>query len=204
MSDEKQWLGNWALIPDGFPDSDGLVKFILDHYEPIPAELADSVIRKDYRNCEIRGLDKRKEIALTNLCYSHFYEANRNMYNFDIEWINDLQFTTYHAADPDSKDKMRRKPGHYVMHQDVETNDEGTLPRPFNRKLSMTINLSDPDDYEGGDFRFESGINELPYEESRKKGSILIFPSFYMHEVTPVTKATRHCLVTWIEGPKWR
>ena len=204
MNDEKQWLGNWALIPNGFPDSDTLVEFVLDHYEAIPPLLADSLIREDYRNCELRALDKRMEKPLTDLCYSHFYEANRNMYNFDIEWINDLQFTTYEGPDKDSKDEMKRLPGRYKMHQDVETNNEGTLPRPFNRKLSMSIQLSDSDDYEGGDFRFEQGINELPYEESREKGSILIFPSFYMHEVTPVTKGTRHALVTWIEGPKWR
>ena len=51
--------------------------------------------------------------------------------------------------------------------------------------------------------QFESGIDELP-EEVEEKGTVLIFPSFYKHQVNPVTSGTRHSLVTWVEGPHWR
>ncbi len=199
----KEWLGQWALILGGFTESDKLVEFVLNNYQATPPFIADSKIIEDIRNCELRSIDKNSEKSLVDLLYSHFHEANRNIYNFDIQFINDIQFTTYEAPDLDSTDEMKRKPGRYLMHQDVETTSSEHIPRPYNRKLSMSIQLSDPDDYEGGDFQFEDGLNPLP-KESREKGSILIFPSFYMHEVTPVTKGTRHCLVTWIEGPRWR
>ena len=47
------------------------------------------------------------------------------------------------------------------------------------------------------------GFNKLP-EEYSEKGTVLIFPSFYKHQVQPVTSGTRHSLVTWVEGPHWR
>ena len=73
------------------------------------------------------------------------------------------------------------------------------------RKLSMTIQLSDSHEYEGGDFKFRDDITNLPTKEQlRKKGTVLIFPSFLYHSVQPVTKGIRKSLVTWIEGPAWR
>mgnify|MGYP001205851066 CR=1 FL=1 len=73
------------------------------------------------------------------------------------------------------------------------------------RKLSMTIQLSDSHEYEGGNFEFRDHISNIPPKEQlRKKGTVLIFPSFLYHSVQPVTKGTRKSLVTWIEGPAWR
>lgn len=70
------------------------------------------------------------------------------------------------------------------------------------RKLSMTIQLSDPDDYEGGDLQFM--INQNVVTAPRKKGTIVIFPSFINHRVTPITKGTRQSIVGWIAGPPFR
>ena len=47
--------------------------------------------------------------------------------------------------------------------------------------------------------------NQKPPRESlRKKGTVLVFPSFMRHKVEPVTKGIRKSLVAWIEGPHWR
>jgi PKHD-type hydroxylase len=70
------------------------------------------------------------------------------------------------------------------------------------RKLSMTIQLSDPDDYEGGDLQFM--INQKIVSAPREKGTIVIFPSFIMHRVTPITKGTRQSIVGWVSGPPYR
>ena len=75
--------------------------------------------------------------------------------------------------------------------------------QPYHRKLSLTLQLSDPKDYTGGEFEFESEIEPLPPQHT-KKGTVLVFPSFYKHQVKPVTSGTRHSLVTWVEGPHWR
>jgi PKHD-type hydroxylase len=70
------------------------------------------------------------------------------------------------------------------------------------RKLSMTVQLSDSDDYEGGDLQFM--INKEIVNAPRKKGTIVIFPSFIMHRVTPITKGTRQSIVGWVSGPPYR
>lgn len=70
------------------------------------------------------------------------------------------------------------------------------------RKLSMTIQLSDPNDYEGGDLQFM--INEKIISAPRSRGTIVIFPSFIIHRVTPITKGTRQSIVGWVSGPPFR
>ncbi|MDF1698344.1 MAG: 2OG-Fe(II) oxygenase [Saprospiraceae bacterium] len=70
------------------------------------------------------------------------------------------------------------------------------------RKLSITVQLSDADEYEGGDLQFM--INKEVVNAPRQKGTIVIFPSFIMHRVTPITKGTRQSIVGWISGPPYR
>lgn len=70
------------------------------------------------------------------------------------------------------------------------------------RKLSMTIQLSEPDAYEGGDLQFM--VNQNIVTAPREKGTIIIFPSFILHRVTPITKGTRESIVGWVSGPPYR
>ena len=77
------------------------------------------------------------------------------------------------------------------------------------RKLSMTVQLTDPDEYEGGLFQIDRGPhfdNERYYtvREIMQRGSIIVFPSFVYHQVTPVTKGARESLVMWSIGPRWK
>jgi PKHD-type hydroxylase len=72
------------------------------------------------------------------------------------------------------------------------------------RKLSITIQLSDSDDYEGGNFILDRQYQQPDSKDLRTKGTILVFPSPIKHKVTPVTKGIRKSLVAWVEGPKWR
>ena len=73
------------------------------------------------------------------------------------------------------------------------------------RKISMTLNLNEPGQYEGGNLLFDFGHHqegEQYYEckEMRPQGSIIIFPSFLPHCVTPLTKGIRYSLVLWCLG----
>jgi len=91
--------------------------------------------------------------------------------------------------------------GYYNWHNDVNWDDG----RPVHRKLSFICQLTDPAKYEGGDFEMQPLHLGAPNQEQLKtQGTALIFPSFIVHKVNPVTKGTRHSLVAWIEGPKWR
>ena len=73
------------------------------------------------------------------------------------------------------------------------------------RKLSLTINLNLPGEYEGGNLKFDFGPHSTGNRyhectEIRPQGSIIVFPSYIYHQVTPVTKGTRYSLVLWTLG----
>jgi PKHD-type hydroxylase len=74
------------------------------------------------------------------------------------------------------------------------------------RRISITVQLSDPEEYEGGTLQmFRGGNIEGPYIEAEKNaGCVFIFPSYMMHRVTPVTKGTRKSFVLWLGGGHYR
>ena len=64
------------------------------------------------------------------------------------------------------------------------------------RKLSAVLLLSNPEEFEGGQFEFEDAPVEM------KRGTLIAFPSFLRHQVTPVTKGIRYSATCWVNGPK--
>ena len=99
-------------------------------------------------------------------------------YDYEITEAEDLQFAAYNVGD------------FYGLHKDVDEEN--------NRVLSVTVQLSKPSEYEGGDLVFD--YDRHPMEKTR--GTIIIFPSNLYHEVTPVTKGERYSLVQWFKGQK--
>ena len=125
--------------------------------------------------------------------------ANKNAgWNFEIDWHEACQFTIY------------KKGQFYGWHQDGYV-DPYNSPNDLNthgktRKLSLVMSLSDPNDYSGGELIFQK-LNEeenknitIPCKEIKEKGSVVVFPSFIKHKVTPVTNGTRYSLVNWSLG----
>jgi PKHD-type hydroxylase len=86
--------------------------------------------------------------------------------------------------------------GHYDWHIDSHPPIGNTQ-----RKLSISILLSDPSEFEGGELQFK-GMEDRKI--LTKQGSIVVFPSFVEHRVTPVTKGVRYSAVTWASGPAFR
>ena len=124
-----------------------------------------------------------------DMLFAYADHANQNAFNVILYKKADIQFTEYHASEG----------GHYDWHHDVNwLNADG-----FDRKLSITVQLSDPSEYEGGDFVFEE-IESPKSEAAKPKGSVLVFPSYLKHKVTPVTKGVRKSLVAWFCGPQWQ
>ncbi len=112
-------------------------------------------------------------------------EANE-IWKFDLKSIIDsIQYTEYYDDG-----------GHYGWHMDI---GPGSINH---RKISVTVQLSDPSEYDGGDFELwtGSGIQTLP----KIKGSVLLFPSFMIHRVTPVTRGVRRSLVLWVGGSSYK
>ena len=150
---------------------------------------------KKTRNSEVSWLN---EPWLYNIFIPLIDNANsRAQWNFDISWAENFQFTKY------------EKTNHYTWHTD-STDKPYQSPDPnFNgkiRKISLVASLSDSNDYEGGDLQIDlsNSTNRKPnivtIKELRQKGSVVIFPSFMWHRVTPITKGTRFSLVMWNIG----
>ena len=115
-------------------------------------------------------------------------KANAENYRFDLSgFIDSLQYTIYDADDG--------RGGHYDWHIDPH----GT-GHPL-RKLSLSIQLSDSFDYEGGELQVWGAQKQTLNKE---RGLIHIFPSWMLHRVTPVTSGVRKSLVAWVSGPDWR
>ena len=151
----------------------------------------------------------------------YIYEANKAAgWNFDLDYHEQIQFSVYNknqfygwhfdgAQDHFSKIK-RYIPGI----TNITMQKDGRLPFSHSqnnnlvgkvRKLSMTVNLNNSNNYEGGDLKFDLGPHSTGNryqvcEESKKQGSIIVFPSFIPHQVTPVEKGTRYSLVLWSSG----
>lgn len=141
-----------------------------------------------YRTSTIRWLDADRETDIVGRVMSFVRRSNRANFGVDIVAPFDIQFTEYRASNK----------GHYDWHQDVWLES----PRPYDRKLSVVVQLSSPDDYQGGQFEF-FGL-QSPGDAFAPRGSLLIFPSYLQHCVRPVTHGHRRSLVTWVEGPRWR
>lgn len=115
-------------------------------------------------------------------------QINDRFFKYDIHTLEDLQFTEY-----DSSYK-----GKYSAHS-----DDGYDANLF-RKLSVSVQLSDEHDYEGGELVFYRHSLHSPSIAPKSKGSVIIFPSYVVHEVTPVTRGLRKSLVSWISGPRFK
>jgi PKHD-type hydroxylase len=114
-------------------------------------------------------------------------QNNQQYFNFDLTMIETLQFT-YYSSQEDGCYKSHIDPLNWRL--------------PHNRKLSVVVQLSDPSEYEGGDLKLHNSYN--PVIINKEKGLIITFPSYTLHEVTPVTKGERYSLVAWVHGPAFR
>lgn len=160
---------------------------------------------------------------LYDLIHPYIQTANRKAgWKYEWNFSESFQFTKYN------------KGGFYGWHADgtschygrykryipgvSPTTKNGGIPKGYTdnpnmvgkvRKLSMTINLNKPGEYDGGNLKFDfgphaSGKRFHEVEEIRPQGSIIVFPSWLYHQVTPVTRGTRYSLVLWSLGEPFK
>jgi PKHD-type hydroxylase len=165
----------------------------------IESELSETVLQvavtgennkdKSLRSSSIKWIPKTHNWKwVYEICTDLIVEANNNMWNLDIStMLDDIQYTEYYASEN----------GHYDWHIDVGHGDMSY------RKISLAIQLSDPESYEGGDLEIWLGGSQ-PLKVPRGLGNAVVFPSFYMHRVTPVLKGVRKSLVMWAGGTPYR
>lgn len=113
-------------------------------------------------------------------------DINSEFFNFELTGCHEaIQLSVYKSEDQ----------GNYDWHMDASVRD-----RNVPRKLSMSLVLSDPSEYEGGELQLKA-INDTPITLQTPKGRAWFFPSYILHRVTPVTKGVRRSLVLWVGGP---
>lgn len=127
------------------------------------------------------------ESWVQELLWEYILEANKKTFHFDVINKSEIQFTEYRSNEG----------GKYDWHHDVNWNGQEGL----DRKLSISIQLSDKLDYEGGNFEFEEITSSMDFREI---GTIIIFPSYLRHRITKVTSGIRRSLVAWFYGPNWK
>ena len=157
-------------------------------------------------NTKIKNIDKNKRPINRNSDIGWLKEqwiykeisplvkmANKDAgWNFQYDKIEQAQFTKYDSNQ------------FFDWHQDMFPSSE------IKRKISVTCQLTDPNNYEGGEIEFD--FKNYPPEETkiykdkrlREKGTVIVFPSFVWHRVKPVTKGTRYSLVLWYNGNDWQ
>ena len=158
---------------------------------------------------------------LYDLVMPFVHKANKNAgWHYTLEASEDFQFTKYENT------------GFYGWHNDGATDwharykrlipglhgqEESKLQEGFTmnknyinriRKLSVTINLNPGEDYDGGNLKFDFGPHSherfSEVTQARVQGSVIVFPSFQYHCVTPVTRGTRYSLVLWSLGAPFK
>jgi len=110
---------------------------------------------------------------------------NERFFKFDLFGATEgFQFTKYTAPG-----------GKYGRHID-------SSPNYLVRKLSFTLQLSDPKDYSGGELCLH--YDPKPKVMKKEQGHVVVFPSYTLHEVRPITQGTRYSLVSWITGKPFK
>lgn len=146
------------------------------------------------RRSTVRWLDVADPVlmGITAKLRRLMLESNARMFGVDYHDFHELQFTEYHSTNE----------GHYDWHEDNCWRPAPDRSEPWDRKLSLVVQLSPADTYAGG--RLELERDALAQDQFTNQGDVIVFPSILRHRVTPVTSGLRYSLVTWAKGPRWR
>lgn len=179
---------------------DDLEKFCGNH------ELFESVVMvekekldsdKNIRISKVRFFEKTDEISWAFDIFNNAAERlNNDFYQFDLYGYKEFQYTLY-----DGNDK-----GKYDWHADTILDNAvpDVMKSESTRKLTMIMLLNNRSDFVGGDFQLNVADQNSPVTVDMERGTIIAFPSFMIHRVTPVLSGIRKSIVIWVEGPKFR
>lgn len=178
------------LIPQALTPADCDALVALCQAGPMKdAGLVRQTTAHQIRRAELSWLDDLPEAAwVMDRMMRLTAQANRDAFGFDLtEFAESAQVARYGAE----------RAGHFDWHSDI-----GAGALAAKRKLTIVVQLSDPEDYRDGalQLRPDSSVREAP----RDRGTAIVFPSFVLHRVTPVTQGTRWSLTLWSHGPAFR
>lgn len=147
------------------------------------------------RSCQLNDAIAAETLSALE---ARLLEIGRGVFGFEL--------TGFRDDDPVTVMRYTAPGDHFVWHI-----DNGLAAAPFGtRKLSFSVQLSPPDAYRGGDLEFAlysegyGAHNAAQAEAARQQGTLILFPAFHLHRVSPVTEGTRDALVGWLHGPAFR
>jgi PKHD-type hydroxylase len=147
--------------------------------------------KKNVRNSKVSFIPFEKMPKIYESISSGVNYVNRETMNFKDLYLQEFaQYTEYGLND------------FYDYHADFNFLKTSSNPNAnLVRKVSVSIQLNDPSEYEGGELELLFGKDPMVF--SLKKGHALTFASFILHRVRPVTKGIRRSLVLWFGGPSF-
>lgn len=187
--------GEWCYFKSHF--SKEQCEAILKHGLTVPSQdgglgVDGSGKNNSHRKSKIRFLQRSDQRFswIFDVLWRCAISANDDYFGFHISKLDFLQLAEYDA----------KYEGEYKVHHDVFWLNGDPY---YHRKLSCIVQLSDPAEYEGGDFKILDAQAPLD-PESKMRGSVIFFPSMLHHQATKVTKGVRYSIAAWFDGPKWR
>jgi PKHD-type hydroxylase len=179
----------WAFFPEAFTNDqcDALVEYCNKQDLIEGAVVHGAINEEQIRKSRIAFIPPTEfMVPYYQRLSAIVLSLNEQFFKFDLHGFGEnLQFTEYIAPSGKYNSHIDRAYGIAV------------------RKLSITIQLTDEDTYEGGDLELIPQI-ENPHKMPRKRGTLIAFPSYQLHRVTPVTSGTRNSLVGWINGKQFK
>jgi len=152
------------------------------------------------RKCKVAWIDDKWIYDIIN---PFIHTANKKAgWNFHWDWNESSQFTIY------EKDEYYN--WHMDQNEKLRNRDKKNL-KGKERKLSLTLQLTDPSEYTGGDFQFmwidikeKNSLTIHTVDQAKEIGTVIVFPSFIYHRVSPITKGKRESLVNWSLGKPFK
>lgn len=163
-------------------------------------QFEDAENLRNYRDVIKRNVNLLEHSWLKNFLMQFVEHANW-AWGLDVTGIDQVELLEYGEVN-----------AKYDWHTDSEITTHGYGENgKFDRKITLIIQLSDPEDYDGCDLEIKEttgdeskNILETFNDEVRKQGTVITFPSYQLHRITPLTRGMRKSLVAWASGPKWR
>lgn len=146
----------------------------------------------EYRRSQIRFIQKTDPNFkwLFDEMWKMAIEVNDNWFGFNISKLDYIQLAEYDDS----------YQGEYKAHHDVFWMNNDPV---YHRKLTAVVQLTNPNEYEGGNLELLN-LSQYPNaQEVREQGTVFFFPSFLTHQATSVTRGTRYSLACWFDGKKW-
>lgn len=148
------------------------------------------VVDKKLRMSENAWLDPSEDTKhLWHKITNAIADVNAHFYQFNLTGCYEPAQLSLYDSDYN---------GHYDWHVDFMGGDSKTT-----RKLSMSLLLSDPSEFEGGELQVKVASDD-PHTLEQKQGRAWFFPSHTLHRVSPVRKGIRRSLVLWVGGPAFK